>query len=422
MVTATATAATAVGNVTRHTWDGMKPDDDWEQYDKMKPVLEKWAGKLEKNIHVYNPHGIVVPYDAKKAKKDLEKGLLRIYFFSCSSEANYPPADYFSYFGKTDIADLGPSYKPTGLGAPILDDEGLIVGEYNEGVLYVFFDLPEYKDAGEILDKIMESARPVMSGEVSVEEIIAEQKRLKKERVLKRWLEVCQKRANKDKDKFEKEREKTQNKIDDLSTQLLAATREFTVVNEQLELVRMRKDETASFEAEFRSLLNTEGIATVELNEKGDVLKVTTDPIVSNPLVLDKSRRAFGAFEISYYVESDQMPEIKGLNPVVRPDGVGVDHFHPHVPKGSRPCWGNIGTITASLSAEREFAGLTQLLLTYLRTPNELEDVWGKYAYAWPVEEAGVDDDGNTIEPIPTHGKALMHCFRCTNLQENCTC
>lgn len=145
----------------------------------MLPVLEKYSNQLKIQIRLKNVH-----CSYEDASND--PNVLTIYFYAV-------PNGFSGNRGHTTIPEafgikLGSDQMDAITAAPnantIRDDKGTIVAEYFRDTLYVLFNLPEGRNAGELMDKILQAflaKYPIKDYETRKRMIEQKERRIRKE-------------------------------------------------------------------------------------------------------------------------------------------------------------------------------------------------------------------------------------------------
>lgn len=353
--------------------DGPEKDANLQDWDKMLPILQKYAEILDTKITVSNPHG-------KERPIQTADDTLFIRFWSVPTHTEgYSLRSCFGILlsrgGQSD------ALHPTGTGSQIVDDDGNIVAEYHPTTLYILFDLPHGGDVAEILDAILGRAVPIIKNlpKEEIEALLARQRIEEQNRIKEDYIKECLKRRTNVEDQVKGEISKTREELSKITTKMVELTR--FLDEKELILTSLSKiaDDRDVLAEEFDRLCNLPHVKKVLIQE--GVLLVYTDTIF---LPYKGKTYEIGDFRIE--LRSNWEPVL--FNTRVREiTGQGTVH-HPHVFEDGKPCFGNIREGIARLVGGYEYAVAVQVLIEFLLSLRDSPSYIERLLQYWkPVKE-----------------------------------
>jgi len=337
-----------------------------ENWNFMLPVLEEFADTMGLKIRVSNPHGYA-------HEPVIDDGKLYIWFWSIPDFDDKEEERYMdSAFGIKLTGSQRDGMAFSGVGNPILDENGMIVAEYLGNNLYVHFDLPHGRDTNILIRHIMEAFVVQYSADPKMKEKFAKQreKAIKAEAEASRllYIQECSKRMHVKKDKATASLAQAKKNVQTYQVELVAKLRQIMELEAELAVIeKLNGGDDGKFDAEFTSLCNVPGVERVRV--KDSIVQVFTDSI---SIPYDGDEYEIGKFRIDIYTDgSEGGVRCYNLTKVV--DG----WMHPHVDGEGWCCLGNIGHGIAELTASYEFAVIAQIMMQYLATYNDADPMHG---------------------------------------------
>jgi len=277
-----------------------------------------------------------------------------------------PPSTVFGL--EHHHGDKAKAFLPSGMGTPIVDNNGSIIGELVGDTFYVHFELMRKGSLHEarIFIRLMAAlraahARSYLPSDVSVKETHDE------------YVRTCL----------------------DLVTPLAVPGRygdAVKVANAQRDvhqsLIQTRADEHALFQMEaapdeelaqeFDRLLDVANVLDVKVSERK--LTVTTDVLYCrNPNTGDLHE--IGAFDIHIPTEGG---DILWINKTRKVEGYQSGMNAPHVFADGHACLGNVADLFPQLISQRDYATCVQVAIAFVEAVN-VNDSAGKYIGYWPL-------------------------------------
>ena len=285
-------------------------------------------------------------------------------------------------------------FKPTETGVEIIENESLFpVAELLDNNLYIHIPLGYREMTGgvDIYRRSLELTI-VELNRTPAEKAERDQaiKEIRRERVLKSYVAICQKRQEVATRNQKQELDSLTQHVLELQRTLIEKIRCEAELKHSLKGLQDRQTATsAEFEAEFNRLFNIEGVESVTAQENKLVVNthhiyITTQKDKYSPEVTFD----IGKFRIEIYFNGEN-GGLLFFNTTRKGKGRynGYNVHHPHVKGNGAPCLGNITGMIAQLIAEYQFAAITALAIQFLETVN-VEDAAGKDIFnCWPVVE-----------------------------------
>ena len=142
----------------------------------------------------------------------------------------------------------------------------------------------------------------------------------------------------------------------------------------------------------LEQFIHMRGVERVEVNESDNTLNVYTTALKITPgytrdIPQNTTRdelpsiyavRKGGKYRISFSLNEQTDPRVTNLTRNIN------NTQHPHIQ--NHTCWGNMGEILFNLIADRDYATMTSMVISYLETCN-LEDIWGRSVEHWPIDD-----------------------------------
>lgn len=324
-------------------------------------------------------------------------GVFHIWLYSAASgsanRSNRLPDKLFGFYTNNRDYDWN-CFKPAEIGVEIIESESLFaVAELLDNNLYIHIPLGYREMTGgvDIYRRILELTI-VELNRTPAEKAERDQaiKEIRRERALKSYVAICQKRQEVATRNQKQELESLTQHVLELQRSLIEKIRREAELKHSLRSLQDRQTATsAEFEAEFNRLFNIEGVESVTAQENKLVVNthhiyITTQKDKYSPEITFD----IGKFRIEIYFNGEN-GGLLFFNTTRKGKGRenGYNVHHPHVNGNGAPCLGNITGMIAQLIAEYQFAAITALAIQFLETVN-LEDAAGKEIFMyWPVAE-----------------------------------
>lgn len=279
-------------------------------------------------------------------------------------------------------------YHASGLGIPITTPEGWDIAEYlpQYHCLNIHFDAVHTGNEEEyfILDILLDNLSSLFDGIEDVKELI---KRTSEEAFvafLNRTWETKIRTLERDKSEYEERIRQTRRTLTRYVKTLESVKTELNLINIAGENMKEK------LKSELKQINDLEKVEKIQFGT--DRFTVFTNDIYAYDE--EDNRYYIGKFKID--IEPDTSTILfenlnnRRLGLWNKEEG---DH-HPHISGDDRqPCWGNLASTIAELTARSEYFQLVQMLIAYLESVNT-DDEAGEYIVNWDM----VDEDGNVIQ------------------------
>ena len=277
-----------------------------------------------------------------------------------------PPQTLFGF--DTEHRDKQRAFSVTGMGIPIVEDGGFIIGELFSDTLYVHYDVMRKGSLQEarIFVRLLAAASAALTKSL----LPPDQRDLAS---LKRFVNACL----------------------ELAMPLAVPGNNcdaVTLANSQRSvhdtLLQVRADEHALFQMEaapdeelgreFDRLLDIANVLDVKVNDRK--LIVTTDVLYCrNPDTDDLHE--IGAFDIHIPTEGG---DIRWFNKTRKVDAYQEDMMAPHIFSDGRACLGNVQDLFPRLISQRDYSTCVQLAIAFVEAVNT-DDSAGSHIDSWPI-------------------------------------
>jgi hypothetical protein len=324
-----------------------------EYWADIEPVLRRYAfDVLKRTIKVCNPHGVM-------SEPSFERSTLSIRFWS--SPNDIAVFTLHKAFGIALDAGQRDACLPSGRGIPIADPKNkkVIVAEMVDTTLYVLFDLPHGRNAGMLMEKILQEALRINAiPAVGHEEL--DQRAL--------YAFQCQRRMQVLMQVADGDIAAQEKKVADVSAQLTQLARQLESLRAKAHAMKTdtaawKTQMTERFATEYDRLLQIPHVAEVKVDSM--VVSVKTDTIF---LEYNGDRYELGDYRIDFHydgvlsITNERVVELTGQK----------KYHHPHIFGGDdnwmEVCLGNIGPGVRKLLGSFEYAVATQVLIRFLHT------------------------------------------------------
>ncbi|MBK9204121.1 MAG: hypothetical protein IPL73_17125 [Candidatus Obscuribacter sp.] len=274
------------------------------------------------------------------------------------------------------------SYLPTGLGLPLVSDEGEIYGELVDDNLYIF--LSDALGNGTRADAEFFARLAMHARAVILEEIQCQDP-------TQNTLVQVQKLASYGTDVLLKERTgKALSQLQERAANMSKAQETFgstlrLLVAEQKDLTRLNGYPEQALGAEFDAILAIKKVLDVEVTKSRIIVKTDTlycvDPRTGK-------KHEIGQFEIfirTSYDNDEQVVRWMNRTRTVTTPAQSTMHA-PHVSSNGAACMGNTKGTFPMLVEKREFASVVELAIAFVESVN-VSDTWGQHIKCWPLAD-----------------------------------
>jgi hypothetical protein len=305
-----------------------------------------------KKIVVTNPKGTRAPIN----KKDT----LYIHLYSTPGGVSYKLEKAFSTV-------LSPeqryAFTNSENGTPIIDEDGMIVGETIGSNLYILFQLHHTDD----IEMVAVLLRNIIRAFIKINEDpdFAKEQRIKVNTINLEitklsYIKECSKRIAKMKTVIETNIRETQQRVKEVSRDLTHLLRSLENLTLQQIHPRGIEEIEQKFALEFEELLRTEHVKGVKIID--NLIQIFTDTIFVNYRGQDYE---LGDFRISIPTTGGRI----AIHNLRNKELIGTgDLHHPHVTgSDGKPCFGNIAHHIDRLLGNYEYAVLVGIIIEYLK-------------------------------------------------------
>lgn len=338
---------------------------------------------------------IIIHNNGGMANSLVDDGTFHIWLASSPmGSASRRPSLPDKIFGfKTNNDHSWAYFSPSETGVEIIDPESMFsVAELFDNNLYIHISLGYEQMSGgfdiykRILELTIEEFNRTPEEKIERDKAIKEIRRV---RVIKNYVQICQKRQDVLVKQTGSELEAVSKNLAAIQKNLIEHVRREAELRYSLNSLMSRQSQTGDeYETEFNRLFEIEGVESVLAKE--DKLIVNTYNIYISTRNKEGQDFTFdiGKFRIEIYFNGDR-GGILFFNTTRKGKG-GYNNYnihHPHVNAVGEPCLGNIKEMIGQLIAEYQFAAIVNLAIQYLETVN-LDDQAGSEIFkCWTAIE-----------------------------------
>jgi hypothetical protein len=259
-------------------------------------------------------------------------------------------------------------------GTPIIDEDGMIIGEVIGSNLYILFQLP-HSDNIEIVTSLL---RNIIRAFIKINEDLdfAQEQRAKVntinlERTKLSYIKECSKRMVKMKTVVEANIKDAQHRVKEVSRELIHLLRSLENLTLQQIHPKSIGELEQKFALEFEELLHTEHVKEVRIID--NLIQIFTDTIFVNHR---GQKYELGDFRISIPTTGGRI----AIHNLRNKELIGIeDLHHPHVTGlDGKPCFGNVAHHIDRLLGSYEYAVLIGIIIEYLKV-FEYTETFTKY-------------------------------------------
>lgn len=255
-------------------------------------------------------------------------------------------------------------FAPSGLGTPLIDDNGHIVGELIGRNLFLHQTYVNFgaRSEASLFSRLLKEVRNYRGLDADQTTIA--------NMVTGHFVDECLRQITLEKGSLVSTSDVSKAKSSFLE-QLHG------LLHEELDLLQLKSAPDEEIGREFDELTNFPNVVSVDV--EGSTIVVTTN----NLYCVHPSTRVkydIGAFKIKIYTDSNS---IRWFNQTRLVNGGNQRMNAPHVNSDGNPCFGNTAEAFPRLIKKRELTSVVQLAIAFVESVN-LDDSWGKHIEKWP--------------------------------------
>ncbi len=329
--------------------------DNLEDLNTIKSVLSQFAKTQNINhIVVSNPHN--------RASEPIdEPGVLHIRFWSCPGSSSQRRV-ISSAFGTRLASNQEDAVQYSGIGQEIVDDYGLIIGEYLPGTLYIHFDLPHGDNVEYLLTRLLESFTVFNSNDP---EKIQKMQAEIFARAEQRFVALCQNLTGFQKESIIEEIKTNDDYLREAQEEIVNHTRRRKDLQNRLKIIYEieKNGDTTSFKDQFSELSKISVTGKIQVSGKSIIVPVGQVDILHEDVLYD-----IGVFNVVINTDGQEDAVLCINNTRKAVDGA---LYHPHVKSDGSCCLGSISEVITDLVSKGDYVSTVLIMTDFLGSYNE---------------------------------------------------